>query len=153
MARLTSVLERYILFSWAIIGACALVALYWALDRTPPFVMTNYTVFNSSRGETAYVNATVERDVGRDCTVNFVRYLIDANKARHDIGGTQYMTAAALRQMERDMPDSLRLAVRIHADVPAGPATLVTALEYRCNPLHALWPMDVLLEMQLEVLP
>ena len=153
MTRLTSVLERYILFSWAIIGACALVALYWALDRTPPFVMTNYTVFNASRGETAYVNATVERDVGRDCTVNFVRYLIDANKARHDIGGTQYMTAAALRQMERDMPDSLRLAVRIPADVPIGPATLVTALEYRCNPAHALWPMDVLLEMRLEVLP
>lgn len=153
MARLTSVLERYIIFSWVIIGACALVALYWALDRTPPFVMTDYTVLNATRGETVYVTATVERDVGRDCTVNFVRYLIDANKARHDIGGTQYMTAAALQQMERDMPDSLRLAVHIPADAPVGPATLVTALEYRCNPLHALWPMDVLLEMKLKVLP
>lgn len=153
MARLTYVLERYIILSWVIIGACALVALYWALDRTPPFVMTGYTVLNATRGETAYVTATVERDVGRGCTVNFVRYLMDANKARHDIGGTQYMTAAALRQMERDMPDSLRLAVRIPADAPVGPATLVTALEYRCNPMHSLWPMDVLLEMRLVVLP
>ena len=153
MARITNVLERYIILSWVIIGACALVALYWALDRTPPFVMTGYTVLNATRGETAYVTATVERDVGRDCTVNFVRYLMDANKARHDIGGTQYMTAAALRQMERDMPDSLRLAVRIPADAPVGPATLVTALEYRCNPMHSLWPMDVLLEMRLVVLP
>ena len=153
MARLTSVLERYILFSWAVIGACALVALYWALDRTPPFVMTDYTVLNATRGETAYVNAKVERDTGRDCTVTFVRYLMDANKARHDIGGTQYMTAAALQQMERDMPDSLRLAVRIPADVPVGPAALVTALEYRCNPIHALYPIDVLLEIRLEVLP
>lgn len=153
MARLTSVLERYILFSWAIIGACALVALYWALDRSPPFVMHEYTVLNATRGETAYVNATVERDVGRGCTVNFVRYLIDANKARHDIGGTQYMTAAALAQMERDMPDSLRLAVRIPADAPVGPATLVTALEYRCNPMHSLWPIDVLMLIDLKVLP
>ena len=153
MARLTSVLERYILFSWAIIGACALVALYWALDRSPPFVMHEYTVLNATRGETAYVNATVERDVGRGCTVNFVRYLIDANKARHDIGGTQYMTAAALQQMERDMPDSLRLAVRIPADAPVGPATLVTALEYRCNPMHSLWPIDVLMLIDLKVLP
>ena len=153
MARLTSVLERYILFSWAIIGACALVALYWALDRSPPFVMHEYTVLNATRGETAYVNATVERDVGRGCTANFVRYLIDANKARHDIGGTQYMTAAALAQMERDMPDSLRLAVRIPADVPVGPATLVTALEYRCNPMHSLWPIDVLMLIDLKVLP
>ena len=153
MARLTSVLERYIIFSWAIIGACALVALYWALDRTPPFVMTNYTVFNASRGETAYVNATVKRDTGRDCTVDFVRYLVDANKARHDIGGTQYMTAAALQQMERDMPNSLRLAVRIPADAPVGPATLVTALEYRCNPMHVFWPIDVLMLIELKVLP
>ena len=153
MARLTSVLERYIVCSLAIIGACALVALYWALDRTPPFVLLDYTVLNATRGETAYINATVERDTGRDCTVNFVHYLIDANKTKHNIGGTQYMTAAALRQMERDMPDSLRLAVRIPADVPVGPATLVTALEYRCNPMHALWPIDVLLEMQLKVLP
>ena len=153
MARLTSVLERYILFSWAIIGACALVALYWALVRSPPFVMHEYTVLNATRGETAYVNATVERDVGRGCTVNFVRYLIDANKARHDIGGTQYMTAAALAQLERDMPDSLRLAVRIPADVPVGPATLVTALEYRCNPMHSLWPIDVLMLIDLKVLP
>lgn len=153
MARLTSVLERYIIFSWVIIGACALVALYWALDRTPPFVMHEYTVFNASRGETAYVNATVERDVGRDCTVNFVRYLIDANKARHDIGGTQHMTAAALQQMERDMPNSVRLAVRIPADAPVGPATLVAALEYRCNPMHALWPIDVLMLIDLKVLP
>ena len=153
MARLTSVLERYIVFSWAIIGACALVALYWALDRSPPFVLLDYTVLNATRGETAYVNATVERDTGRDCTVNFVRYLVDANKARHDIGGTMYMTAAALQQMERDMPNSLRLAVHIPADVPVGPATLVTALEYRCNPMHALWPIDVLMLIELKVLP
>ena len=153
MARLTSVLERYILFSWAVIGACALVALYWALDRTPPFVLLDYTVLNATRGETAYINATVERDTGRDCTVNFVHYLIDTNKTKHNIGGTQYMTASALQQMERDMPNSLRLAVRIPADVQVGPATLVTALEYRCNPMHALWPIDVLLEIQLKVLP
>ena len=153
MARLTYVLERYIVLSWAIIGACALVALYWALDRAPPFEMVEYTVTNAKRGETAYVNAKVRRDVGRDCTVTFTRYLMDSNKARHDIGGSQYMTAAALQRMERDMPDSLRLAVHIPEYVPVGPATLVTALEYRCNPTHALWPMDVLLEMRLGVLP
>lgn len=153
MARLTYVLERCIILSWVIIGTCALVALYWALDRTQPFVMTEYTVINAKRGETAYVNAKVRRDVGRDCTVTFVRYLMDANKARHDIGGSQYMTAAALQQMERDMPDSLRLAVRIPADVPVGPATLVTAREYRCNPMHVLWPIDVMMLIELKVLP
>lgn len=153
MSRITHWMERYILVSWLIIVAAALVAGYWALDRTPPFVLGQYTVFNGRAGETAFVAANVERKTARACTVNFSRYLIDAQRIRHDLGGMQYMSAAALQQMERDMPDALRLAVKIPPDMPTGPANLVTALEYRCNPVHALWPMDVLLEMKLEVLP
>lgn len=153
MVRLTTWLERYIIVSWMILAGAATIATYWAMDRTPPFVMSSYTVFNAQAGQTAFVNAVVERSVGRDCTVNFTRYLMDSQRIRHDIGGTQYMTAAALQQMERDMPDALRLAVKLPADIPLGPAKLITALEYRCNPVHAVWPMDVLLEMTLEVLP
>lgn len=153
MTRLTHWMQRYILFSWAIIAAAALVASYWALDRTPPFILSSYTVFNARAGETAFINAVVDRNVGRNCNVTFSRYLVDAQRIRHDIGGTQYMTSAALHQMERDTPDSLRLAVKIPSDTPVGTANLVTALEYRCNPTHAIWPMDVLLEMDLEVLP
>ena len=153
MARITSFLERYILISWAILGFCGLVLIYWAAERKPPFEMVDYKVHNAVRGETAYVNAKVTRDLNRDCTVTFVRYLIDRDKVRHDIGGTQYMTSAALHQMERDMPNSLNLALRLPEDLPVGPAKLVTALEYRCNPMHHLMPMDVLLEMQLDVMP
>lgn len=153
MAKITHWMQRYIIVSWAIIAAAALVAGYWALDRTPPFVLNSYTVFNASAGQTAFINAVVERNTGRNCNVTFTRYLIDAQRIRHDIGGTQYMTSAALHQMERDMPDSLRLAVKLPADMPTGPANLVTALEYRCNPVHGVYPMDVLLEMALEVLP
>jgi len=153
MLRLTSWLERYIIVSWMILAGTLAIAGYWALDRSPPFVLRSYTVFNARAGETAFINAAVERDTGRSCTVTFARYLMDSQRIRHDIGGTQYMSAAALQQMERDMPDSLRLAVKLPADMPVGPANLVTALEYRCNPTHALWPMDVLLEMKMEVLP
>lgn len=152
MARLTSVLERYIILSWAIIGVCALVALYWALDRTPPFAMTDYTVTNSTRGETAYINAHVKRDLSRDCPVRFSRYLYSGG-VRHEISGVQYMSAAAIADMDKQMPDALRLAVRIPADVPVGSATLVTALEYTCNPIHTIYPIEVLLEMRLVVLP
>lgn len=153
MARITSWLERYIIVSWMIIAGAGLVALYWGADRTPPFVLSDYTVIDAGRGETAYVDASVKRDVGRNCTVTFVRYLVDVNKVRHDIGATQYMTAAALEQMERDMPKSLKLAVRIPNDVPVGHAQLITALEYRCNPMHLIAPIDVLLKMDLKILP
>ena len=153
MTKITNLMQRYILVSWAIIAAAALVAGYWALDRTPPFILSSYTVFNARAGDTAFINAVVSRNVGRNCNVTFTRYLIDAQRIRHDIGGTQYMTSAALHQMERDTPDSLRLAIKLPADTPVGTANLITALEYRCNPVHGWFPMDVLLEMKIEVLP
>lgn len=153
MARLTSWLERYIIVSWAILFLTGAVGVMWAVDRTPPFVVKSYQVFNAKAGETAFVNAVVDREVERTCNVTFNRYLIDSQRIRHDLGGSQYMTAAALQQMEKEMPDSLRLAVKVPQDMPIGRAKLVTALEYRCNPLHMFWPMDVLLEMNLEVLP
>lgn len=153
MLKLTSWLERYIIVSWMILAATLVVSAYWAFDRTPPFVLGEYSVFNARAGETAMINAVVSRNTGRNCTVTFSRYLMDSQRIRHDLGGTQYMTAAALQQMERDMPDSLRLAVKIPSDMPGGRANLITALEYRCNPVHAAYPIDVLLEMPLQVLP
>ena len=153
MTRITHWMERYIIVSWMVIAGASAVLAYWALDRTPPFALGSYTVFNAQAGQTAFVNASVKRTATRDCTVTFSRYLIDSQRIRHDLGGSQYMSAAALAQMERDMPDSLRLAIKLPMDMPVGPANLVTASEYRCNPMHGMWPVDVLLEMKLEVLP
>ena len=153
MTRITHWMERYIIVSWMVIAGASAVLAYWALDRTPPFVLKNYTVFNASAGQTAFVNASVERVLTRDCTVTFSRYLVDSQRIRHEIGGSQYMSSAALNQMEQAMPGALRLAIKLPMDMPVGPANLITALEYRCNPMHGMWPVDVLLEMKLEVLP
>lgn len=153
MSRLTSWLERYLIISWCVIAGCALVVAYWALERRPPFEMQGYTATPATRGEAAYITASVKRDLTRDCAVTFTRYLVDKDKVRHDMGGAQYMTAAALQQMDRDTPDGLRMAVRIPPDMPVGEATLITVLEYRCNPVHALWPIDVLMLIQLYILP
>lgn len=153
MSRLTSWLERYLIISWAVIGACCIVLGYWALERRPPFELGEYTATPASRGEAVYITASVKRDLTRDCAATFTRYLVDANKVRHDMGGAQYMTATAIQQMDRDTPDSLRMAVRVPADMPVGKATLVTVLEYRCNPVHVLWPIDMVIEMKVKVLP
>ena len=153
MTRITHWMDRYIIVSWMVIAGASAVLAYWALDRTPPFALKNYTVFNSAAGQTAFVNASVERVLTRDCTVTFSRYLVDSQRIRHEIGGAQYMSSAALNQMEQDMPGALRLAIKLPMDMPVGPANLITALEYRCNPMHGLWPVEVLIQMKLEVLP
>ena len=80
------------------------------------------------------------------------RYLFSAG-VRYEISGAQYMSAAAIADLNQQMPDALRMAVRMAADVPPGPATLVTALEYTCNPMHAVWPIEVIMKNAIEVQP
>jgi hypothetical protein len=36
--------------------------------------------------------------------------------------------------------------------MPPGPAALVTSLEYRCNRVHSLWPIEVTTTFPFEVL-
>jgi hypothetical protein len=146
-------MERSVMFAWLLIAAVAGVLLFWAFDRSPPFELKDYTVFNGRRGETLLVSATVHRAVDRSCSVTFSRYLFDAKGVRTDLSGIQYMTASALEQMNRVNPDRLLLNVKVPDSVQPGPAKLVTSLEYVCNPIQRLWPIDVLLEMNLVVLP
>lgn len=152
MARLTSWLERYIFVSWMILAGTGIIALYWALDRSPPFVLGTYTVFNAPPGETMFLNANVERASERDCAVRFSRYLVDSNKVRHEIVPAGFMLSTALKDLERESPNQLRIALRVPVAAAPGPGALVTNLEYQCNPLHSVWPIDVLLRMDIEVL-
>lgn len=152
MVRLTTWLERYIFVSWAIIAVCATAGAWWAFDRSPPFLLGSYTVYDAAPGQTMFINANVKRDLSRECSTRFSRYLY-SNGVRHEISGSQYMSAAAIADMDKQMPDALRMAVRIPPDIVPGPATLVTALEYTCNPLHQVWPIDVLMRMNVRILP
>ncbi len=153
MGKLTRGLERSIAVAWVLIALSAAVVIYWAFDRSPPFVMLDYTAFNGRRGETVLVAANVDRNLERNCSVTFSRYLFDAKGVRSDLSGIQYMTASALAQMERDNPSKLLLSVKLPDNVQPGPAKLVTSLEYVCNPIQRIWPLDVLMEMNLVVLP
>ena len=152
MARLTSWIERYIFVSWMILAGTGIIALYWALDRSPPFVLGSYTAFNAQPGETMFITASVQRAAEHDCSVRFSRYLVDSNKVRHEIAPDGFMSATALKDLERESPNQLRIALRVPLAAAPGPGALVTNMEYQCNPLHAVWPIDVLLRMDIEVL-
>lgn len=153
MSKLTHWLEKYIIVGWLLIGFVFAIAAYWAMDRDPPFHMGSYTVFNAARGNTLFVNADVQRDISRGCTATFSRYIFDSKRVRHDLGGGAYMGAAGIAAMEHDAPGQLRIAVIVPPGAAIGRAQLITSIEYQCNPVHALWPIEVLLRMDIEVLP
>lgn len=123
-------------------------------DREPPFKLLSYATNQPTPGGTLIVRAHVRRDLERECSVTFSRYLFDKVGARHEASGQQLMTPQALRNMDALAPGELNLQVPIPSIFPPGPATLTTVLEYRCNPLQDLLrPISVELNMAFEVLP
>ena len=117
----------------------------WAFDRHPPFAIIGPVMArNAPPGGTAYFVADVRRDLDRDCSVRFSRYLIDGAGVRHDFAvDPRVMTADGLRAMDTLMAGKLRLAVEIPRGANPGRATYTTELIYVCNPLHKWWPIEV----------
>lgn len=58
--------------------------------------------------------------------------------------GRQNFGAGAIANLERIAPGKMRLGFTLPPGIAVGPASLVTTLEYNCNPTHALRPIEVL---------
>lgn len=153
MIMATRLMQRLMLVWLSILTVSAGQIAVWALDRTPPFAMLSYYAPPTQRGTVLHLTGEVMRDVERGCGVIFSRHLIDAQGYRIDLTTSQRMSAAALTDMDRVMPQKLFLAVHIPAYTSPGRARLATVLQYECNPLHRIWPIPVEMTIDFEVLP
>lgn len=142
----TEWMARLILF------LAALLVLYYAADRKPPFEVLSSTYAEAPAGEYVTMHAKVRRDADRGCNADFWRYMYDSTGTRFDLGHSQ-ASSEAIAQMERRSPGSLSVAFRIPGSAAPGPATLQTVLLYRCNRVHAAWPIEVTTDMPFTVLP
>jgi hypothetical protein len=135
-----------------IFGALAQV-IVWSLDRSPPFVMVSYTSKPTKAGDVVIFRATVKREMHRHCSVTYSRMFYDSSGSRYDITeGAQIMNSIALDDQNRRTPDSLILSVKVPSAATPGVGVLITVLDYECNPVHKLYPIPVLLTMDVEVL-
>lgn len=127
--------------------------LLWGLDRRVPFEMVGYTVNPALAGDTVIVRAQVRRDLARRCSVTYSRVFFDSAGSRFDLTtGAQMMNADALDDLNRRTPDSLVISVTVPPKAAPGKGALVTALDYVCNPVHQMYPVPMLLTMDVEVL-
>ena len=61
--------------------------LYWAADREPPFIMLPHNPVHVTAGEWAHIVVPVKRDMTRNCSVTFDRFIFpDGAKGRFDLG-------------------------------------------------------------------
>lgn len=160
LSRITpeSLMYRWLLYWRWIPRAGIIVVLMWiasmSLDRAPPFKLLSAWASQPRPGGVLVVRAKVWRDLDRECSVTFSRYLFDRFNSRHEVFGPQVMTPQGLRDMDAEAPGELNIQVPVPLAFPAGPAKLTTILEYRCNALQDLVrPIPFEMHIPFEVLP
>lgn len=132
---------------------CLLPFLWWSLNRNPPFRVKSYVDPSPVKagGEIIFI-MPVHRDLGRGCSVKWHRHIIDFLGVRHDLKeGEAFMSAQALAAMDQAMGSTLKTKVTVPGSIARGKAVLVTNLRYVCNPLQALFPIELTLYFPFEV--
>lgn len=124
----------------------------WMVDTSPPFEMLRYTLPPVAPGMWTTLKAKVKRNLDRNCSVDFNRYFFDSNGERFDISTNQHMNASAVRELDNQRPGELLFQFQVPYTAAHGPATLVTSLDYVCNPLHTLHPIQIIMVNQMEIL-
>lgn len=127
--------------------------IFWGVDRSVPFRIVSYVSNPALPGDTVIFHAKVKRDLQRHCSVTYSRMFHDSAGSWFDITpGRQMMSTDAINALNQRTPDSLILSVTVPPKAAPGKGSLVSVLDYVCNPTHLLYPVPMLMTMDVEVL-
>lgn len=141
----------YEMLRCGIFWVAVLVTAYWAADRAPPMQVNSIKTTAAVHGGEAQVEMGVSRDTGRECSVTYHQFLVDADGYRFELPGTRYMSAAAIAAMERAHPGRIVVNVPVPQRAAPGRGRMGASLEYVCNPLQLFWPIPVELEVPIDI--
>ena len=149
-------IDRFLMpFDWlaTVVLAVTVVAAGWLmLDRSPPFAILEVEPASARPGEIIKLHMRVMRDLKRDCSAEFTRYVFDSSAMRYYLDRGQ-ASSDFIHNLEKRSPGQLHIAITVPEDVEPGPAELETVLDYRCNKMHRLWPIEVTTRAPFTVLP
>lgn len=145
MIRFRSVAVAFIWFGVASVA-------WFAFDREPPFEVLSVEPAMARPGEVIHIRAAVRRDSSRMCSAEMTQYIFDASKRRFDLGSS-VASAELIRDIEAQTPGQMLLTMIVPLGMAPGDADLTSVLYYRCNKVHALWPIEVTTHVPFVVLP
>lgn len=152
--RVYHVLERWVVLPWVLVIYVVLQLGMWVADRAVPFRALSHTSTPVHPGETVRLTINVERELWRDCSTTFSRYMLDSTGGRRDLVSGQFMSADNIRDLDRTSPGQLILDIDIPTTYKPGLVRHLTSLEYECNPVHRLfWPIRTTMEVDFIVSP
>jgi hypothetical protein len=152
IVKLDAVMMRVAWLPSVLLLLAFVVVLAQAADRDPPFQILSVEPAHARPGEVVIINARVWRDNSRNCSATMSRSMFDSSLARYDYPVAVF-SDQLIDAMETKTPGQMRVALVVSAQATPGPADLVSVLAYRCNRVHAFWPIEVTTHMPFEVRP
>ncbi len=129
-----------------------LLALAWlATDRDPPFDVVRVQYAEGYAGDDIALRADVRRELHRPCSALLQRHVIFVDGRRFDLQSKTF-TRHEIEHQASIAPGTMAPVIRIPEWAPAGRATMVSTLRYRCNVTHELWPIEVVVHQPFTVL-
>ena len=142
--------ERAMWIPRAVLVLSLMVIGYYAADREHPFRVVSVERSVAHPGEWVTLRASVWRDTSRRCSADYSRFLFSSDGSRYDLGDAS-ASSDMIEALERNYHGLLGVSVRVPESMSVGHAELVTVLRYRCNKVHALWPIEVTTRMPFTV--
>jgi hypothetical protein len=150
--RFDDVLMRLAWVPTVVLLSAFVLVLVQAADRDPPFQLLEVNPASARAGDVVTITARVWRDPDRRCSAEMSRSVFDSQHVRWDYP-TAAFSASLIESMEQRSPSELRVSVVVPPNAAIGTAELISMLQYRCNRVHALWPIEVTTVMPFEVIP
>ena len=153
MQKINRVLTGSVILGLAFFIAFAAQLVWWSLDRTAPFELVSYVAPSARPGDTITIRAKVHRNLTKSCSVLFSRSFFDSAGTRFELtDGAQLMNHASLQVMNDRTPDALYVSIKVPLWAAPGSAIILTTLDYQCNPMHQLYPISVVMVLNMEVI-
>ena len=139
---LDSLLQKLQAVSLMVIWLGFGVLVVLATDREPPFRVLSVYPAVAKPGDTVEIVARVHRDTDRNCAAHLSSFILDANGTKFYMG-EQDASSELIRRLEVTSPGLLRISFVVPHTADPGPAHHVGVIQYRCNKVHSVWPIEV----------
>lgn len=126
----------------------------WVADRDPPFIILSYNTIPAKPGGILVIDANVQRDLSRECSVELSSSIFDSAGVRWDYGSTQSVVPEGIRELDAKAPGKLLRKIQLPPGMTPGPGTMMSSMTYRCNMLQEIVaPIYLQTRFDFEVLP
>ena len=140
MVSVNSFARRGYIYAVGVLMLCAHILGYWALDRSLPTTFLGVkSVTQEGRSVTIVQSVKRTRFCDTEVPLRYIESPLGARIYLHSVS----LSRDEMKRLEKDTPGEVRQLINVPKAnlAPDGEWSYHVEIEFRCNPLHAMFPI------------